>query len=95
MAEKLTANEIREHLRTLDGWERSGNAIRKQYVFESFMAAIRFVNRAAERAEAADHHPDIAIHYRKVTMTLTTHSAGGLTRKDFALARKIEGVVNR
>jgi 4a-hydroxytetrahydrobiopterin dehydratase len=57
------------------------------------MPAIRFVNRVAELAEAADHHPDITINYRKVTMVLSTHSAGGLTRKDFALARKIEGVV--
>lgn len=91
MAEKLAAHEIAQKLKELNGWQLSGNVIQKQYVFESFMPAIRFVNRVAELAEAADHHPDITINYRKVTMALTTHSAGGLTQNDFALAKQIEG----
>ncbi|MBI3611515.1 MAG: 4a-hydroxytetrahydrobiopterin dehydratase [Nitrospirae bacterium] len=91
MAEKLSGSEIQRRLKQLSGWRLADNAIKKQYVFESFMPAIRFVNRAAELAEAADHHPDMTIHYRKVTMSLSTHSAGGLTQKDFALAEQIDG----
>ncbi|HET6466434.1 MAG TPA: 4a-hydroxytetrahydrobiopterin dehydratase [Nitrospiria bacterium] len=93
MAEKLSSGEIQNKLKALNGWQWSDNAIKKQYVFESFMPAIRFVNRVAELAEAVDHHPDITINYRKVTMGLSTHSAGGLTQKDFALAEKIDGAV--
>jgi 4a-hydroxytetrahydrobiopterin dehydratase len=94
MAEKISTSEIQQKLKELDGWRLSGNAIKKQFVFESFMPAVQFVNRVAERAEAADHHPDITINYRKVTMVLSTHSAGGLTQKDFALANQIDGIVN-
>ncbi len=93
MAEKLSSTEIRQKLKELRDWELADNAIKKQFVFKSFMPAVQFVNRVAERAEAADHHPDITINYRKVTMVLSTHSAGGLTQKDFALAKQIEGVV--
>jgi len=93
MAEKLSTDEIQKKLKTLNGWQLADQAIKKQFVFESFMPAIRFVNRVAELAEAVDHHPDITINYRKVTMGLSTHSAGGLTQKDFALAEKIDGVV--
>jgi 4a-hydroxytetrahydrobiopterin dehydratase len=93
MAEKLSPAEIQQKLKALNSWQWADNVIRKQFVFEAFMPAIRFVNRVAELAEAADHHPDITINYRKVTMGLTTHSAGGLTQKDFALAEKIDGAV--
>ena len=93
MAEKLSSTEIQQKLKELSDWRLADNTIKKQYVFESFMPAIRFVNRVAEKAEAADHHPDITINYRKVTVALSTHSAGGLTQKDFALAKQIEGVV--
>ena len=93
MAEKLSSGEIQNKLKALNGWQWVDNALKKQYVFESFMPAIRFVNRVAELAEAVDHHPDITIHYRKVTMGLSTHSAGGLTQKDFALAEKIDEAV--
>lgn len=93
MSEKLSTAEIQQKLKELNSWRLEDNAIKKQYVFDSFMPAIRFVNRVAEKAEAADHHPDITINYRKVTMVLSTHSAGGLTQKDFALAKQIEGVV--
>ncbi|HTN42969.1 MAG TPA: 4a-hydroxytetrahydrobiopterin dehydratase [Nitrospiria bacterium] len=91
MAEKLSTAEIQQQLKALSGWQWADNAIKKPFDFDSFMAAIRFVNRVAELAEAVDHHPDITINYRKVTMALTTHSAGGLTQKDFALAGRIEG----
>jgi 4a-hydroxytetrahydrobiopterin dehydratase len=72
------------------GWTRTGDVIEKTYDLGGFPAAIAFVRRVAEEAEAADHHPDIDIRYAKVRLALTTHSAGGLTDKDFALARAIE-----
>ncbi len=93
MAEKLSSTEIQQNLKELNSWQWADNAIKKQFVFESFIPAIQFVNRVAERAEAADHHPDITINYRKVTMVLSTHSAGGLTQKDFALAKQIDAAV--
>lgn len=93
MATTLSPDEISERLKTLSGWQFTDNTIKKQYLFESFMPAIEFVNRVARLAEEVDHHPDITIHYRHVTMALSTHSAGGLTAKDFDLAQKIDGVV--
>lgn len=93
MATKLSPNEITEMIKTLSDWQLADNAIKKQYVFESFMPAIEFVNRVAKLAEEMDHHPDITINYRRVTMVLSTHSAGGLTALDFALAKKIESAV--
>lgn len=93
MATKLSPNEISEKIKTLSGWELADNAIKKQYVFESFMPAIEFVNRVAKLAEEMDHHPDITISYHRVTMVLSTHSAGGLTAMDFELAKKIDGVM--
>jgi 4a-hydroxytetrahydrobiopterin dehydratase len=66
------------------GWSLEGDSIRKQYVFGSFREAVSFVVRLAFECEEADHHPDIAISYKKVTLVYSTHSAGGLTEKDFA-----------
>jgi 4a-hydroxytetrahydrobiopterin dehydratase len=71
----------------MQGWVLDGNAIRKQYVFADFPAAVDFVNRLVPGAEGADHHPDIFINYKRVTLTYSTHSEGGLTEKDFAGAR--------
>ena len=93
MSERLSKNEIDQKLKDLREWDLAGDTIKKQYSFESFMPAIQFVSRVADLAEAADHHPDIKINYRRVTMALSTHSAGGLTEKDFALAKKIDGAV--
>ncbi|HEY5647961.1 MAG TPA: 4a-hydroxytetrahydrobiopterin dehydratase [Nitrospiria bacterium] len=86
----LSDQEIQTGLGSLPEWEREGNTIQKTYNFGSFMAGIAFVNRVAEKAEAADHHPDITIHYRKVGIALSTHSDGGLTQKDLDLAGAIE-----
>jgi 4a-hydroxytetrahydrobiopterin dehydratase len=80
---KLTRSEAQERLKTLNGWTLEGDAIRKQFTFGGFPEAIAFVNRLALKAEAADHHPDILINYKRVTLTYTTHSEGGLTAKDF------------
>jgi len=83
----LSRAEIEERLKTLRGWTLDGNAIRKQYTFAGFPEAIAFVNRLAPEAEKADHHPDILINYKRVTLTYSTHSEGGLTQKDFEGAR--------
>lgn len=86
----LDEGEIRHRLGELKDWDRSGDAIHKTYGFDSFPEAIAFVNRIAELAESADHHPDIDIRYDQVSLGLSTHSAGGLTAKDFDLARSID-----
>lgn len=79
---RLSQDEIARALEGLRGWTRDGEAIRKQFTFPSFPGAIAFVNCLAPQAEAADHHPHIAINYRRVTLTYSTHSEGGLTHKD-------------
>ena len=89
--EKLSEAEIQRELTTLPGWELKAGEITHLYKFKDFKEAMEFVNRVADLAEEADHHPDILIRYNKVTLTLSTHSAGGLTGKDFQLARKIDG----
>lgn len=84
----LTTAEIQDALAGMPGWEASGDTIARQYTLDGgFMGSIRFVNRLADAAEAADHHPDIAISWNRVTVTLSTHSQGGVTDKDIALAR--------
>ncbi len=87
--EKLTDAQVQEELQKIPGWELKEGEITRLYKFPDFKAALAFVNRVGELAEAADHHPDIDIRYNKVRLTLSTHSAGGLTAKDFDLARKI------
>jgi len=73
----------------IPGWENNGKEITRAYKFKDFAEAMAFVNKVAGLAEAADHHPDIDIRYNKVRLTLSTHSAGGLTEKDFSLALQI------
>ncbi|HXK12769.1 MAG TPA: 4a-hydroxytetrahydrobiopterin dehydratase [Vicinamibacteria bacterium] len=85
----LTENEIKALLPRVPGWERRGTEIRRTWSFPDFRAAIAFVNRVTDLAEAANHHPDIDVRYSKVTLVLSTHDAGGLTARDFALAEKI------
>ena len=80
----LTREEAANRLKTLSGWTIDGDAIKKQYTFKDFLQAMAFVNRLAPEAERADHHPDILINYKRVTLTYSTHSEGGLTVKDFA-----------
>ena len=80
---KLSRSEAEQRVKGLDGWTLEGEALRKQYTFADFPAAVEFVNRLVPEAEAADHHPDILINYKRVTLTYSTHSEGGLTDKDF------------
>jgi 4a-hydroxytetrahydrobiopterin dehydratase len=87
----LTDAESDERLEALSGWTRVGSEIRKQYAFADFKQAMAFVNRVADLAEQADHHPDIVINYNKVGLTLTSHDTGGLTERDFRLASRIDG----
>ena len=81
---KLSRDEIERRINTLNGWTLDGEAIRKQFTFKGFPEAVAFVDRLVPEAEAADHHPDITINYRRVTLTYSTHSEAGLTEKDFA-----------
>ena len=87
---QLSEAEISARLKALPEWTYGNNAISKQYRFKDFMAAIGFINRIAPLAEATDHHPDIFINYSRVTFSCSTHSEGGVTEKDFALAGQIE-----
>jgi len=87
---KLTASQIKTALAAVPAWNKQGTTIARTFQFKDFPAAIRFVDAVAELAEQAWHHPDIDIRWNKVTLTLTTHDAGGLTKPDFVLARKFD-----
>lgn len=89
-AELLSDEEIEERLEELDDWEWIDDSIERSIEFDSFMDAIEFINRIANHAEEADHHPEIFNVYNTVELSLTTHDAGGLTHKDFDLAAKID-----
>ena len=87
---KLSDLDIQRALGSLPGWARRADTLVKSFTFPRFMLGIEFVQRVALAADAADHHPDIDIRYTKVTCTLSTHDAGGITDKDLALAKEIE-----
>ncbi len=84
----LKANEIKAALKQAPNWKQRGKSIQRTFEFEDFVAAMKFVNKVAKLAEKVCHHPDIDIRWNKVTLTLSTHSEGGLTVKDFTLAEK-------
>lgn len=84
--------EITSRMSALSGWKLDGDEIEKKFHFDDFGGSMAFVNKVAERAEAADHHPDIEIKYNEVELKLSTHSEGGLTEKDFALAQQIDAI---
>jgi 4a-hydroxytetrahydrobiopterin dehydratase len=84
--------EIEEKLASLSGWRRSGDAIEKEFKREDFVGSVRFVDGLVEPAEEMNHHPDIAISWDTVTVTLSSHSEGGLTAADFELAAKIDAL---
>jgi len=87
---RLKQRQIEAELAKVKGWRLRGKSISKLFVFQDFMQSIRFINRIAPVAERMNHHPDIDIRYNKVKLTLTTHDEGGLTRKDFRLAARID-----
>jgi len=89
----LTQDEITKNLSSVSGWMLEGSQIAKLFQFKDFAEALAFVNKVGAEAEKVDHHPDIFIHsWNKVKITISTHSEGGITKKDFQLAEKIEGL---
>jgi 4a-hydroxytetrahydrobiopterin dehydratase len=92
---KLTRTDVEQRMTTLQGWTLDGDAIKKQFTFKGFPEAVDFVSRLVPEAEAADHHPDIQINYKRVTLVYSTHSEGGLTEKDFAGAAMADRIAAR
>lgn len=88
----LTAADVTEHLKALAGWTQDAKAIRKEYTFQDFPEAVLFVSALVPGAEDADHHPDIEIHYKRVILTYSTHSEGGITEKDIDGAAMADAV---
>lgn len=91
--EPMSQEDIEARLEAFPEWSLSGGALQRTFAFDDFLGAIAFVNRVAELAEALQHHPDIMIRYSKVTLTVSTHDANGITDKDFALARETDSFV--
>jgi 4a-hydroxytetrahydrobiopterin dehydratase len=92
---KLSTTEVESRIAQRPGWTVKGDGLVRTYTFESFPDAIAFVTRLAFDAQAADHHPDLAVSYRKVTVTWSTHSEGGITDKDFEGTRQADAVAGR
>ena len=88
----LTENEIRSALKDLPGWEYGGKTIERHFKFPDFVTALAFVNQVATAAEKANHHPDIAIHYNQVTLSLWSHDSGGVTKRDLKMAATINAL---
>ena len=88
----MNEQNVQQMLVELPGWELKDNAIEKTYTFDGFIRAMGFLNAVATTAEGAQHHPDMTIRYTRVTMSLSTHSEGGLTEKDFDMAGRIEAL---
>jgi 4a-hydroxytetrahydrobiopterin dehydratase len=88
----IKAERVQSRVQALRGWSYDGerNVITREYRFPNFRSAIAFVQYVAEQADAADHHPDIDVRYNRVTLSLSTHSAGGITDRDFDLAAAID-----
>jgi 4a-hydroxytetrahydrobiopterin dehydratase len=89
----LSNQEVDAALPTLDGWEHTDGALKRSKKFPAFLDGIDAVRRVGEYAESQDHHPDIDIRWRTVTLALVTHSDGGITEKDFALAHDIDAII--
>ena len=91
----LTTKQVGLHLKTVPDWSKRAQTIFRTFKFEGFLDSIAFVNRIARQAQKSNHHPDIAIRFNKVTLTLTTHDEGGITNKDFLLAQQCEGIFSK
>ena len=89
---RLESSEVEGRLARLEGWSRQGDAIVNEYKRGNFLGSLELVNRIAPVAEDMNHHPDLAISWDTVTVTITTHSEGGLTEKDFVLAERIDAL---
>jgi 4a-hydroxytetrahydrobiopterin dehydratase len=86
----LTSKETNLRLKAVPDWSKRANTILRTFKFEDFLKSITFVNHIAKNAQKLNHHPDIDIRFDKVTLTLTTHDEGGITEKDFTLARQCD-----
>lgn len=93
--ERMSEDQIKQALVPLPDWSDTGAAIHRTYQFKDFVEAMRFVNAVAVAAETDQHHPDILVRWNKVTLTLSTHDAGGITEKDFAMAAKADGLATK
>jgi len=92
---KLSEADITKRMRAVRSWQRNSSEITRTFEFDNFAGSMKFANAVAELAEKEDHHPDILVQYNTVTLTLSTHSEGGLTAKDFDLAEKIEKITSK
>jgi 4a-hydroxytetrahydrobiopterin dehydratase len=90
--ELLSDTDIESRVAALDAWERDGDAIVKTFELSDFVGSVEFVRKLVEPAEELGHHPDLSISWNKVSVSITTHAAGGLTENDFELARRIDSV---
>jgi 4a-hydroxytetrahydrobiopterin dehydratase len=91
----LPTTEITERVKNLSGWDFSGDHLFKEYQLADFKSSLAFVNKIGDESEAMDHHPDILMHsWNKVKISISTHSAGGVTEKDFQFAEKIESLTH-
>jgi 4a-hydroxytetrahydrobiopterin dehydratase len=91
----LTTKQVGVHLKAVPNWSKRAQTIVRTFQFEGFLNAIDFVNRIAKKAQKSDHHPDIDIRFNKVTLKLTTHDEGGITEKDFSLARQCDEILSK
>jgi 4a-hydroxytetrahydrobiopterin dehydratase len=88
----LHSKQIKLHLQAIPNWSKRAQTIHRTFKFEEFLNGIDFVNRIAKKAQTMNHHPDIDIRFDQVTLTLTTHDEGGITEKDFLLAKQCDEV---
>lgn len=86
----LTTKQVKLHLEAVPNWSKRAQTLLRTFEFDGFLESIAFVNRIARKAQRMNHHPDIEIRFNKVTLKLTTHDEGGITEKDFALARQCD-----
>ena len=91
----LTAKQVSLRLKAVPDWSKRARTILRTFEFKGFLEGIDFVNRVARKAQKANHHPDIDIRFNKVTLKLTTHDEGGITEKDFSVARQCDEVFSK
>jgi 4a-hydroxytetrahydrobiopterin dehydratase len=91
----LTSKQVSLHLKAVPNWLKRAQAIRRTFKFEGFLKSVAFVDRIAKKAQKSNHHPDINIRFNQVTLTLTTHDEGGITEKDFSVARQYDEVFSK
>jgi 4a-hydroxytetrahydrobiopterin dehydratase len=91
----LHSKQIKLHLQAVPNWSKRAQTILRTFKFEGFLKGIHFVNRIAAKAQKMNHHPDIDVRFDQVTLTLTTHDEGGITEKDFSLAKQCDEVFSK